>query len=77
MKPMELVLLALPSATAVKLQVFAQLALILKGDLIKTVNAQLVSLMMALPHARPATHSARLVPTLLHALHASLKTTEP
>ena len=73
---MELVLLALPSATVAKLQASAQPALILKEDSIKTATAQLASLMMVLPHASPATHSAKLVPTLLHALHASPKTTE-
>jgi hypothetical protein len=76
LKPMELVLLALPSAMVAKHRVSAQLALILKEDLIKTVIAQLASLMMVLPHASPATHSAKLAPTRLHALHASAKTTE-
>ena len=67
---------AQPSAMVVKFQEFVQLAQILKEDSIKTVNAQLVSLMMAQQSARPATHSARLVPTLLLVHHASVKTTE-
>jgi hypothetical protein len=76
MKLTELVKLVPQSAMAAKYQASAQPVLILKEDSIKIVNAQLASLTMVMPFAKPATHFARLAQTLLHVLHASLKTTE-
>lgn len=76
LKRTELARPALPSAMVAKLQVSALPVLILKEDSIKTVSAQLVSLTMVPPSAKPATHFAKPAPILQPVLHASLKTTE-
>lgn len=76
LKLTELVKHVQPSVMVAKLQASAQLALILKEDLIKTVIAQLVSSTMVLPSAKLVIHFARLVQILQPVRHASLKTTE-
>lgn len=68
---------AQPNVTDVKSMVSAALVLIhSEENSIKTVTAQLDSLMMVHQLARPATHFVKLVPTQPHVLHVSVKTTE-
>lgn len=77
LNPMEFAKPVQPSVLTVKLMVSVQLVQILKDYMIKTVTVQPAFSMMVLLFARDAIHFAEPALTLLLALHASLKTTEP